>query len=101
MLEKKGDIKLLSTAACPFLGVKDCLTSNNEKIKKYLDRAYQKEDLASKNKHTHQLFLPEKTTNPHPRFLGLARSINERREKKVEIKVPLFQDENTTSDEAT
>lgn len=47
------------------------------------------------NKHTHQSFIPEKTASPHPRFLGLAKSIYERREKKVEIKVPLYQDENT------
>ena len=101
MLNKWGDdVHLVSTSACPFLGVKDCLTSGNEKIKKYLERSYQK-DLSVKNKHTHQNFLPEKTTNPHPRFLGLARSVRERREKKVDIKVPLFQDENTVSGEAT
>ena len=38
----------------------------------------------------------------HPRFLGLAQSIYERRGKqKVEIKVPIYQDENTNLTEAT
>ena len=52
MLSKRGDIKLISTSACPFLGVKDCLTSNNEKMKKYLERSYQKDELAETNRHT-------------------------------------------------
>lgn len=43
------------------------------------------------------MFIPEKTASPHPRFLGLAQSIRERRGKKVEIKVPIYQDDNTQS----
>lgn len=39
--------------------------------------------------------MPEKTASPHPRFIGLAKSIYERRGKKVDIKVPLYQDEHT------
>lgn len=39
--------------------------------------------------------MPERTTNAHPRFLGLAQSIYERRGKKVDIQVPLYQDELT------
>jgi glutamate--cysteine ligase catalytic subunit len=47
------------------------------------------------NKHTHQQFIPEKIASPHPRFLGLAQSIYERRGEKVNIQVPLYPDENT------
>ena len=44
---------------------------------------------------TEQLFIPEKTASPHPRFLGLAKSIKDRRGKKVEIIVPRYQDSKT------
>ena len=47
------------------------------------------------------MFIPEKTCSPHPRFLGLAQSIYERRQKKVEIQVPIYRDENTNLTEAT
>jgi glutamate--cysteine ligase catalytic subunit len=34
--------------------------------------------------------------SPHPRFLGLAQSIRERRGEKVNIQVPLFIDSKTS-----
>ena len=40
--------------------------------------------------------IPEVTASPHPRFLGLAQSIRERREEKVNIQVPLFIDKFTS-----
>ena len=60
------------------------MTSENEKIRGYIERAY-KRGLEQSNKHTHQSFIPEKTASPHPRFLGLAQSIYERRQQKVDI----------------
>lgn len=51
-LESKGDIKLISTSASPILGVPDSMTSGNEKIRKYIDKAYEL-GLESVNKHTH------------------------------------------------
>ena len=42
-------------------------------------------------------FFPEKAVNRHPRFLTLARNIRQRRNRKVEINVPIFRDENTPS----
>ena len=77
------------------------MTSENPKIKAYIEHSYER-GIEARNNHTHQSFIPEKTTSAHPRFLGLAQSIYERREKtKVEIKVPLFQDENTNLTEPT
>lgn len=39
-LENKGDIKLISTSASPILGVPDSMTSGNEKIRNYINKAY-------------------------------------------------------------
>ncbi len=44
---------------------------------------------------TKQSFIPEVSSAPHPRFLGIAQCIYERRQEKVNIQIPLFQDENT------
>jgi len=93
-LKLNREIKIVSTAASPILGMPNCLTSENEEIRNYLDESYNQE-LSQINKHTHQSYLPEKAASPHPRFLGLAQSIYERRGKKVDINVPLYQDENT------
>ena len=40
-------------------------------------------------------FVPDEITNPHIRFPTLAAHIRARRRRKVEINVPIFQDENT------
>jgi glutamate--cysteine ligase catalytic subunit len=48
------------------------------------------------NEATLSFFIPEITASPHPRFLGLAQSIRERREEKVNIQVPLFMDAATS-----
>lgn len=39
--------------------------------------------------------LLEMIASPHPRFLGLAQSIRERRKEKVNIQIPLYIDKNT------
>ena len=70
------------------------MTSSNEKVRKYIEKSYER-GVEEGNNHTHQCFIPEKTASPHPRFLGLAQSIYERREKKVDIRVPIYQDEHT------
>lgn len=48
-------------------------------------------------------FIPEMTAQSHPRFLGLAQSIRERRGEKVKILSPIYKDVHTatqpTSDE--
>jgi glutamate--cysteine ligase catalytic subunit len=42
------------------------------------------------------MFIPEFTTSPHPRFLGLAQSIRERRQEKVKILFPIYKDKFTS-----
>ena len=76
----RGGIKLISTSASPILGTPNSMTSDNAKIKAYIGRSYER-GIADRNVHTHQMFIPEKTASPHPRFLGLAQSIYERRGK--------------------
>jgi len=49
------------------------------------------------NKYSQSLFTFDKAINTHPRFPGLTKSIRMRRGRKVEIKVPLFMDENTST----
>merc|ERR1712021_202647 len=46
---------------------------------------------------THSDFFPESAVNSHPRFLTLARNIRQRRQRKVEINVPVFKDEKTAA----
>ena len=41
------------------------------------------------------VFLSDDVINPHPRFGTLTKNIRKRRGRKVDIRVPLFQDTNT------
>ena len=45
--------------------------------------------------HSLSTLLPDYVINPHPRFAALTRNIRVRRGGKVDIRVPLFQDERT------
>ena len=45
--------------------------------------------------HSQSEYLPDYIINPHPRFAALTRNIRERRGAKVDIRVPLYKDENT------
>ena len=65
------------------------MTSTIPANKKQIEEDYAN-GLKVANELTHQLFIPEKTASPHPRFLGLARTIYDRRGKKVDIQVPRF-----------
>lgn len=56
---------------------------------------YAAKSMKEVNQLTESIFVPEISANPHPRFLGLAKSIRERRQEKVNITVPLFKDINT------
>ena len=40
-------------------------------------------------------YVPDYVINPHPRFAALTRNIRARRGEKVNIKIPLYKDENT------
>lgn len=45
--------------------------------------------------HSLSIYVPDSIINPHPRFAALTTNIRTRRGKKVDIRVPLFQDKNT------
>lgn len=96
-LAKRRKTSILSTSASPILGVDNCMTSTVAETKSKIEEDYANGLLAS-NPLTHQLFIPERTASPHPRFLGLAKSIYERRGKKVNIQVPRFLDTKTMTE---
>ena len=77
------------------MGAPKCMTSFNPEYRKELNEAYAAENLHEVNPNTLQRFLPEVAAGKHPRYLGIAQSIRERRTEKVCIKVPLFKDEKT------
>ena len=58
-------------------------------------------DMSSLNESSRSKFVIDKTINTHPRFAGLVKSIREKRGEKVEIRVPLYQDEKTNMKEPT
>ena len=60
-----------------------------------------KGDLKPVNEFSESRFCVDKTINSHPRFSGLVKSIRERRGKKVEIKVPIYEDTKTNMTKAS
>ena len=91
----------MSTAAVPNMGSKGNITSFDATDKAKYEEAYALENLEDANPNCWSLFIPESSANPHPRFLGIAKSILERRNKKVKITVPLYKDEKTNMEEMT
>ena len=69
--------------------------SHNEELQMHIDEAISSHCFTLVNEATQSCLIPEIIASPHPRFLGLAQSIRERRGEKVNIKVPIFMDENT------
>lgn len=47
------------------------------------------------NPFSHSIFIKDEIINSHPRFPALSRNIRERRGEKVNIRIPLFIDDNT------
>ncbi len=73
------------------LGTPNSMTSTTDNdLKNYIDNWN-----PLLNVRTESLFIPEQTASPHPRFLGLAESIKQRRREKVQILSPIYQDKNT------
>ena len=84
---------IVSMPNCMHLGTKNGMYLEDPEI-----RAFVKENtghLESINVNTESLFTPDCSINNHPRFGTIARCIRERRGEKVNIQVPLFQDQNT------
>lgn len=90
-----GNLRIASTASPIILGTHESMTSNDPETRAKIDKAYAN-GLQKTNPCTKSLFVPEFTASPHPRFLGLAQSIRERREEKVKILSPIYKDVNTS-----
>ena len=91
-----GTIKIASTATPLILGTPHSMTSQDQEMKKRIDQAYEDGLTAENNPRTLGQFIPEFTASPHPRFLGLAQSIRERRGGKVNITSPIYRDSETS-----
>ena len=50
------------------------------------------------NKVTQSIFIDDRLINPHPRFPAITENIRLRREEKIKILVPIFQDEKTSQE---
>ena len=61
-------------------------------MKHQIEQAYEKGFSEDTNPKSQTKLIPEFTASPHPRFLGLAQSIRERRTEKVKILSPIYQD---------
>ena len=88
ILEKElaSDETLMSLTVFPRLGCGPSFTHPEISID---------DDLHTQNSKTRSIFFPDKVVNSHPRFLTLANNVRPRRGRKVEINVPIFQDERT------
>ena len=73
-----GNIKIMSTSTPVILGTPKSMTSLDPVMKAKIDTAYE-QGLKKFNPCTQSNLIPEFTASPHPRFLGLAQSIRERR----------------------
>jgi len=85
-----------SMASSPVLGTPNSI-SMTEEMQKEIEEAG---TLEKYNECTKSKFVVETSANPHPRFLGLAQSIRERREEKVNIQIPIFKDEKTQMEQS-
>ena len=84
----------MSATNAAMLGTEDHIfISDDAELEKSVKE--NKDDLTQINQYSKSQFVMDKTINRHPRFSGLVKSIRERRGKKVEIKVPIYEDENT------
>ena len=79
-LDKGQDnLWLVSTGSVPNMGSKGNVTSFDVSDKVRYDEAYAMEHLEDANPNIQSKYVPEFAANPHPRMLGVAKSIYERR----------------------
>jgi len=83
-----NDIFLVSLASFPNLGVENAFVTDNTSLLEIKD--YEEHNTVTRSK-----YILDEFTNPHPRFTTMMRNIRHRRGKKVDIRVPLYPDENT------
>jgi len=82
------DFFLCSLTSFPNLGEGDYFFSTNEGL-------YDVKELETHNIYSKSEYILDELTNPHPRFSTMMSSVRDRRGKKVDIRVPLYQDVNT------
>ena len=101
LAKKSPSISLISTAASPILGVEHCMTSNNDANRILIEKDFA-EGLENSNTISHQKFCPDRTTNPHPRMIGLLTCMAERTGSwDMNMQIPRYQDVNTDMTSAT
>jgi glutamate--cysteine ligase catalytic subunit len=86
-------MQIVSLSNAPSLGTKDHIIIDDEDLAKAIQE--HEGDLSEINPSSKSKFVIDSTINPHPRFAGLVKSIREKRGEKVEIRVPIYQDEFT------
>lgn len=79
---------LTSLASFPNLGVKGSFVSEDPSL--VAIENYEECNIASRSN-----YILDQFTNPHPRFPTMMKNIRSRRGQKVDIRVPLYPDENT------
>lgn len=79
---------LTSLASFPNLGNGRFFSTENSDL-------FNVTDYEAHNEVTRSKYVLDEFTNPHPRFPTMMKNIRKRRGKKVDIRVPLYQDENT------
>ena len=79
---------LTSIPSWPNLGVGDFFTTENNRL--YEIENYEENNTASKSE-----YILDEMTNPHPRFPQMMTSVRKSRGSKVDIRVPLYPDDNT------
>ena len=85
------NLALLSMPSYPALGDGKYFDSSTKEIRDIdIDVNPSENNVVSRSAYTH-----DELTNSHNRFSALIKNIRDRRGKKVEIKVPIFVDENT------
>lgn len=84
---KKRNLYLLQMTSYPRLGCKDFISDYN------FNEGHINSD--KKNIFSQSLFLPDEITNKHPRFPTLTGNIRKRRNRKVNLQIPMFKDSKT------
>jgi len=89
LLNPNGNERLLTITSFPLMGLPHTTSSLYDTPD---DMKYPNPDNGLV---TRSVYIPDDVISPHPRFATLTRNIRLRRGKKVDIRVPLYQDINT------
>jgi hypothetical protein len=113
MRKKVGEKSFIAVSTFPLLGGKEDYYYYNTSAQKdgffpededypiaqtFQKHPYNSKELIENNIFSKSQFTNDYIVNPHPRFGCLARNIRTRRGEKVEILVPIYNDEKTNCD---